>query len=403
MNVALRQNSPARLHDMMPDRRSVPGIARLQVHEDLAQAEPAWRRLQGSDALTTPYQRFEWIALWHRHVSVQRGVTPLIVVGYDRYNSPLFLWPLARRRLGPLTIAEYFGGRHANINAGLWRREAAATMTADDINAALSEVAGLHGVDLFMLLGQPAQLNGVANPLSLLPHCDSPDEVFALSLVGDTPEAALKQAVGGNMRGRLRGKERKLQALDGYRYLSPSTAAETDRILEAFFLQKAARLAAQGIDNAFADPDIAAFIRAGCHEGLAVGRPVIELHALEGGGEVIAVFGGARDARRMSCMFNSYTLGDSGRWSPGLVLVTHMIMRCAEQGLTKFDLGVGYAAYKSFFCREVEKSFDSFIPFTPLGRLAAVCQQSTRQIKRRIKSNPYLWDAAQALRRRLGV
>lgn len=403
MNVALRQDSPTRLHHTAPDQRAAARLARLQVYQELAEAEPLWQRLQASDPLATPYQRFEWIALWHRHVSAQRGVTPLIVVGCDGCGAPLFLWPFARRRLGPLMIAEYFGGRHANLNAGLWRRDVAAEMTAEDINGILSQVADAHRIDLFVLLGQPVQLDGIANPLSLLAHCNAPDEVFALSLVGDSPEEVLKRAVSANMRGRLRGKERKLRALDGYRYVSPSTPAEVDRILEAFFVQKAARLAARGIDNAFAAPEIVAFVRAGCHDGLAAGHPVIELHALEGGGEVIAVFGVAKDAHRMSCMFNSYTLGEAGRWSPGLVLLMHMIARCAEQRLAKFDLGVGQASYKSFFCREVEKSFDSFIPFTPLGRLAAVCLQSTRQIKRRIKSNPYLWDATQALRRRLGV
>lgn len=401
MNVALLQESSTQFAST--DRHAVGRPARVEVYRELAQAAPDWQRLQAAGALSTPYQRFEWIALWHRHVSAQRGVTPLIVVGSDRDGAPLFLWPFAQRRIGPLIIAEYFGGRHANLNTGLWRRDVAAEMTAVDIDAVLSQVAADHGIDLFVLLGQPVRLEGIANPFSLLPRRDAPDEVYALSLSDDSPQEALKHAVSANMRGRLRSKERKLQSLAGYRYLSPTTVADVDRILDAFFVQKAARLAARGIDNAFAAPEIVAFVRAGCHEGLAAGHPVIELHALEGGGEVIAVFGVAKDARRMSCMFNSYTLGEAGRWSPGLVLLTHIIARCAEQRLATFDLGVGYASYKNFFCRDVDKTFDSFIPFTPLGRLAAMCQQSTRQLKRCIKSNPYLWDATQALRRRLGA
>ena len=59
-------------------------------------------------------------------------------------------------------------------------------------------------------------------------------------------------------------------------------------------------------------------------------------------------------------MFNTYTLGENARHSPGLVLLTHMVADSAARGLRSFDIGVGRAHYKSFFCREPEPLFDTF-------------------------------------------
>jgi CelD/BcsL family acetyltransferase involved in cellulose biosynthesis len=67
--------------------------------------------------------------------------------------------------------------------------------------------------------------------------------------------------------------------------------------------------------------------------------------------------------------------------------------------LRSFDIGVGRAHYKSFFCREPEPLFDTFLPLTPRGRLAAAAFSAGFATKRAIKGNPTLWAAIQALRR----
>ncbi len=73
-------------------------LARVQVFRDLAAAEPLWNGLAGTDALTTPYQRFEWAAQWYRHVGLTRKSSPLIVVGFDDGDTPQFVLPLILER-----------------------------------------------------------------------------------------------------------------------------------------------------------------------------------------------------------------------------------------------------------------------------------------------------------------
>src|SRR5581483_7107082 len=134
-----------------------------------------------------------------------------------------------------------------------------------------------------------------------------------------------ESALSSAMRGRLRTKERRLRQLDGYRYFRATSAAEVDRLLDVFFPLKAAHMAAMGLSNIFAEPGQENFLRECCHHGIADGKPLIELHALETANELLAVFAGITDRRRFSGMFNTYTRSDNARQSPGLILLTHIV------------------------------------------------------------------------------
>ena len=395
MNIAVshhpgrEQGTPVRL-------RGGGEIARVEAFDDMAAAEPHWRRLEAGGGVATPYQRFDFLAAWQRHVGMRTGITPWIVVGLDDAGEPLFLWPFGRVKKGPLTVARFLGSKHANFNMGLWRREILPTITAAGLRDMFARVAG--GVDLLALLNQPLSWNGIANPFGLLPHRPSVDMSMRLTLAR-TDDSTINDVLTASMRARLRAKERKLQKLSGYRYLQGATTDEIDRLLESFFALKSTHMAAQGLGNVFAEPGVPEFLRAACHYRLPNGRPLIEIHALEGGGEVLALFGATMDSHRFSSMFNSYTLGDSSRHSPGLILLMHMVTECARRGLRSFDIGVGRAHYKSFFCKEPEPLVDTFLPLTPRGQLAAPGLRAVFAVKRGIKNNQTVWAAIRALRR----
>ena len=374
------------------------GIAWIEIFDNFAAAAPAWDRL-AEDGIATPFGRRDWIESWHRLIGEPAGFSPVIAVARDARGEPLFLLPLAARTGRLLTVARYFGGSHSQLNTGLWRRDIAAALTADDLHAAFATIAQHRGIDLFLLLNQPVLWDGRANPLVQLTHQASPDDVFRVDFEGERGEAALKTRLKPSLRGLLKSKEKKLAKLDGYRYFRAATAAEAERILAAFFAQKAAHLKAQGVRNAFAEPGVADFLRTACTEGLAAGAPAIELHALEGGGEVLAIMGGVANAQRFSSMFNSYTLTEHARWSPGLILIAHLMRSCADRGIASYDLGAGFAPYKRWFCKTTDPLFDSVLAFSERGHIAAVLCRVGRAGKRLIKTTGPLWAVVRAMRR----
>src|SRR3954451_20250826 len=73
-------------------------IARVEILHDIAAAEPVWRGLEQSAAFCTPYQRFDLLSAWQRHVGAREGVKPFIVIASDRDGESLLLLPLGVKR-----------------------------------------------------------------------------------------------------------------------------------------------------------------------------------------------------------------------------------------------------------------------------------------------------------------
>jgi CelD/BcsL family acetyltransferase involved in cellulose biosynthesis len=213
------------------------------------------------------------------------------------------------------------------------------------------------------------------------------------------PGMSATARVSHSMRQRLRTKERKLQALPGYRYHVAAGDADIKRLLDAFFRIKPLRMAEQNLPNVFAEPGVEDFIRDACMTPLPGGGRVIEIHALDSDGEVIAVFAGVADGTRFSMMFNTYTVSAISRYSPGLILVRHIVDHYAERGYRSLDLGVGSDSYKKLFCKANEPIFDCFIPLSPHGSAAAIAMSASSRTKRLVKTSPALLHLAHWLRR----
>jgi CelD/BcsL family acetyltransferase involved in cellulose biosynthesis len=186
--------------------------------------------------------------------------------------------------------------------------------------------------------------------------------------------------------------------LPGYHYRLATTGAEIKRLLDAFFRIKPQRMAEQKLPNVFAEAGVEDFIRDASVVPLAGGGHVIDIHALECENEVIAIFAGVADGHRFSMMFNTYTISDSSRYSPGLILIRNIVDHYAERGYRALDLGVGSDDYKRLFCKGDEPLFDCFIPLSLRGTVAAAAMSGIHRAKHLVKQTPALFHMAQKLR-----
>lgn len=373
----------------------------IDILDGLAAAEPIWRELESCGALMTPYQRLDWLQAWQDHVGARTGVRPFIVVGRGPGGSPEFVWPLGLNMAGPLTVAKFLGGKHANFNLGLWRRDCALAMTAESMQAICASLAECAPrLDTLYLLNQPETWDGVRNPFSLLPHQSSPSSGYKGALGRDF-EAFFQAHTSAQRRSKMRRKERLLSQHGKLRYWRAITSAEAREIIAAFYEQKTQRMLERGLSGVFAEPGVREFITAAATEKIEEGAQAIELYAMSVGESIVATFGGAVAGGRFSAMFNSIVSNELARESPGEHLLVNLVRMCCERGLHTFDLGVGEAEYKKLTCELPEPLFDSLIGLTPVGRLACAAARLGLDAKRRIKSTPTLWSAAQTLRRRL--
>lgn len=368
-------------------------VASVDIVRDLGQAETIWRGLEGQ--FSTPYQRFDFLAPWQRQVGEREGLSPFIVIARDVERRPLLLLPLALHRKYGVRTACFMGGKHATFNMALWECDFAAGATAADLDALLEGIAERSAADVLALAQQPLHWRDLPNPMALLPKQPSANGCPLLAMA---PGAAPTALISNSFRRRLKGKERKLQTLAGYRYHVATSDSEIKRLLDWFFTIKPLRMAEQKLPNVFADPGVEDFIRAACMTELAGGGRAIDIHALECDDEVIAIFAGAADGHRFSMMFNTYTMSESSRYSPGLILMRNIIDRYAGLGYRALDLGIGSDDYKRLFCKSDEPIFDSFIPLSLRGKAAASVMSGLNRAKHLVKHNQALFRVAQRLR-----
>jgi CelD/BcsL family acetyltransferase involved in cellulose biosynthesis len=374
------------------DRR----IARVEIFDDLTVAEPHWRALELVDSLATPYQRYDFLRHWQRHVGSNSGMTPFIVVGFNQESEPLFLLPLGSRPIGGLIELEFLGGKHANFNMALWRRDVAAAIGADGLRNVLGTLSG-HA-DVLKLINQPLTWSGATNPFALLPHQRAANYGFSGALVPDF-DALLRARSNSEARKKMRKKERALAAFGELRFERATEPDDVRRVIDAFFKQKSARMRALGMSDAFSLPGVRRFIEAAATEQLLDGKPLIELYALSVDDIIVATMGGIVGSGRFCAMFNSIIQGRFSVESPGEQLILRLVRSCCERELLTFDLGIGEARYKNLLCGDAEPLFDSYIPLSAAGRLPTLAFALGAAMKRAIKTRPALWSIVGAFRR----
>jgi CelD/BcsL family acetyltransferase involved in cellulose biosynthesis len=374
-----------------PARSKPSRILSVEILFDLVAAEPIWRSFEAGQHLATPYQRFDLLSAWQRHVGARDNAKPCIVIARDGERRPVLLLPLALRRKHGVRILSFMGGKHTTFNMPLWDGDFAAE--AADLDALVARL-GEHAVaDVLALTQQPLRWQGSANPMAVLPHQDSVNACPVLIMAPEVPTP-----ISSSFRKRLKGKERKLQALPGYRYHVAAGDTDITRLLDWFFRVKPLRMAEQKLPNVFADPGVENFVRGACMAHLSGANRVIDIHALECDEEVIALFAGVADGHRFSMMFNTYTMSEHSRFSPGLILMRNIIDHYSARGYRALDLGIGSDDYKRMFCKDDEPIFDSFIPLGPRGRLAAAAMSGMARAKHLVKHNQRLFHLAQGLR-----
>jgi CelD/BcsL family acetyltransferase involved in cellulose biosynthesis len=360
-------------------------IAAVDIFTDIDEAETVWRSLENQPHLSTPYQRFDFLGPWQKMVGVHEGVQPLIAVAYDRDCVPLVLLPLVLRQALGVRIAQFMGGKHATFNMALWNRDFATTTSRADLDILFAAMRERARVDVLALDQQPLAWQDLPNPFALLPRQRSANDCPLMMMTPGQPATA---RVSHSLRRRLKAKERTLKGLPGYRYRAADSEADIKRLLDAFFRIKPQRMAEQNLPNVFAEPGVEEFIRQACTTPLPGGGQAIDIHALESDDDVIALFAGVADGYRFSMMFNTYTVSAISRYSPGLVLIRHIVDHYAERGYRALDLGVGSDGYKKLFCKATEPIFDCFVALSSRGFLAATALSAANRAKRLVKHSP---------------
>ncbi|WP_011580497.1 GNAT family N-acetyltransferase [Chelativorans oligotrophicus] len=371
--------------------RSAAGLggysARILVAEE--EALEAYRSAcQG--AVFAPPQSPLWARAWLRGQG-RNGLIALI----QRRGAPALALALEVVAIGPLRIARFAGGRHANGNFPAVNPNAFAD-GADQAAAVRALIGALQSgrpeIDMLAFERQREAFQQCANPLLAFPHSASPN----LSLAVDLSEGFDKLL--RDKRRRRRRQLRQMEAAGGYRRLTAASKEEVEEVLELLFAWKSVRLNRMGVHDIFGSDQVRASFRRLFVSALEEPQPSFFLHALEVGGKIRAITCSSRTAESIICEISTFCEDELAYASPGDFLFYENIAEAAAEGLAFYDFGVGDELYKRLWCDVETRHADVFIGLTPLGRAAAQANFAVAGVKRAIKQNPTLAKLARRAR-----
>lgn len=359
----------------------------FEVFDTIEAARGPWLELAAQAAMT-PYQCPDFLGAWQDSVGAGLGVTPMIVLARDEFGRPSALFPFCRARSGPWRVGMFLGGRNANYNLALIRRDARIDPAA---LAGFLRRAGRSQscrVDAFALKNQPLAWHGARNPLARPSDLASSSVGYRTQLRGGY-DKWLGERHSGESRKKLRKKAGALAAMGALRHCVAMDAAQAAEIIGALRAHKLSQLRALGADGALRELPRAEFLALAAAKCDGADGARLEFHALKCGERIVATFAGLAFRGGLYGLFISYDQDKAlARCSPGVLLVNAIVASLFDRGYSCLDLGAGGARYKEDACEVVEPLFDRAIAVSVSGRLWAVAFGAQQRLKRRVKRSP---------------
>jgi CelD/BcsL family acetyltransferase involved in cellulose biosynthesis len=366
------------------------GAVTLTLHDDLASAERDWRDLeQNGDC--TPFQTFDWLFAWQRHVGALTGVMPAIIVG-RRGAEILFLLPLAVEPGALARRLTFLGHDLCDYNAPLLARDLSRALAPDQFGALWQESLRVIQArarlrhDMVVLTKMPKTVGAQPNPMLALDVRLHPSGAYETALGADW-EAFYNEKRSSATRRRDRTKLKKLGELGEVRFVELKDD-EIAATLEALIAQKSKAFARMGVPNMFARPGYLAFYR----DLAQSSRSLVHLSRLDVGETWAAINLGLTFGDCYYHILASYDDGEVSRFGPGAAHLRELLQFAIRRGCKRFDFTIGDESYKRDWCETEQQLFDHSAAVTLRGIPAAAAALAWGRAKRAIKHSALLWN-----------
>lgn len=371
----------------------------IDIITDIYDLENDWRYIEAEEHISV-HQSFNWCRAWCNN----HDIKPIFIT--VSINSRIeFILPLEVCSQFGIKRARLIGSDHSNVNFLLASKAFLLQMKPQFIDEFANELKKLSlPFDAIHLEKMRLSFVGVPNPFSSVTNVLNQNPSFQLPLL-DTAEETFAQLNAKRIRKKVRNTTKKLGALGEHKYIISNSIAENEKVIAAFFSQKAKRFENKGLPNAFGGKDIQGFLVDLCTlERGDIGK--IELHAItlqqkDQTPEVIAIAAITVKNGHAICQFSSFNedIAEQTQSSPGEFLFHRVIEFMVMRGMRLFDFGIGDQPYKHSWCTIRTDHYDGFIALNANGHLAAWLETMKIAIKRKIKSSPLIFKLVNKLRK----
>lgn len=383
---------------------AVPAKLSLAIYSEFSAVETQWRSFEGI-ADSTPFQTFDWLLAWQRHVGQRDGVIPVIAVASYPNGDIAFLLPLGIESKRAARRLCWLGQDLNDYNAPLVARDFSQRVTPDGFRAAWDELRarmrrepGLRH-DWIELEKMPQTIGGQINPFFHLALASNPSGAHFARLGADW-ESFYYDKRSSATRRRDRVKRKHLSEFGEVCFLTSADADDTRRTLEILMEQKDRLLAHRGIADMFARPGWREFFLDVATNPAT--RSLVHVSRVQIGPTCAAANFGVVFGDSYYHVLASYDDGPVAHYGPGALHLRELLAYAIGLGLKRFDFTIGDEPYKREWSDTRVSLGDCIAVATWRGWLSYVQSIVRRPVKRFIKQTPWAWRAVSRSRSYLG-
>lgn len=381
-----------------------PAILRLSLHTELARVETQWRQFERV-ADCTPFQTYDWLQTWHRHIGLRDRVQPLIAVASFADGALACILPLAIECKRAIRRLCWLGQDLNDYNAPLLARDFSQRVTQDrflalwdELRARMQSDAELRH-DWIELEKMPQLIGGQLNPFFSLMLATNPSGAHFTRLGSEWKKFYAAKRSSATRR-RDRTKRKRLAELGEINFVSCVETADARRTLQMLMAQKSRVFAYKGIPDMFARPGWREFFLDIATNPTT--RHLIHISRVQIGATCAATNLGIVFGDSYYHMLASYDDGPSAHYGPGALHLRELLAYAIALGLRRFDFTIGDESYKLEWSDTHVKLGDYAAATTWRGRPACALSTLRRPIKRSIKQTPWVWRTVSQYRAYVG-
>lgn len=383
-------------HNIVPPSGAL-AVPHVIVTETLAAHANIWPALaQSHRHHVYAFQCRDFLEVWLATIGLARGTRPLFVRVNDGNGDPLFLLPLGLETIGGIRQLGFLDGGVVDYNAPVLFAGAATLDAAAMAQLWRAIVAALPAFDVAIFTKMPATVGAMANPMLHLGARPDRQSAYFLNLINPSVAPQGKGRTGNALFKDSRRRRRRLEEQGQVCFKIAGTDQERTHFLAAMLRQKRRRyLESRGVDG-FKRPGYLDYFDAMTERFGATGE--VSLGALLFKGEPVAVHWGIVTSNRFYYLMPSFEAGDLAKYSPGSLLLEHLVEWCRDRSMAIFDFGVGDESFKLEVASDTVPLFRAEQSKTLAGRACL----SSKTIREQLSDGP-LGDRWRTLKRSWGT
>lgn len=353
-------------------------IESFKVYESFDDAESAWVEIQGQ-ANCHVFQTFEWQTIWMETMGRAEGVVPAIVV-FQAGNGSKMLLPLGVRRSKGVRVLEWLGGFFADYQGPVIKHSFPDFTHAEEfLNLWRATCRALPKYDVCRLKRQPAMFDDKRNPFVQFLH---PTRAYGKARHLDIHEASCDLSdflVKPKRLSDSRRQIRRLNEIAEVEFCSPVEPKERSALAQTILSQKSAWHKSNNTRHPLDREPVQEFFNR--LSLLSSGTFEVRIDELRLANNTLAAHLGFQFQNRFYYFMPSYELGSWQKYSPGRLLLEHLVENCLKEGVDTFDFTIGEEQYKESWRVGRDDLFEYCAPTTLRGVGYILLLQAKRGIK----------------------